>query len=241
MTVPSSLSSALSDIISASESVGRILLPLSPPQIRIKNEVYNAIDLPHLDIKMFKQQLASRNISLEVKTHLCGMLRSCGLQYRDCSKKELEILLQKLSSQDRSICNTKVVNLFKKTLLRSYTILQQALLEEVDLSITQFHVDAEVFIQRENELSSSSSDEEVTTSRGLPPLATKIFEAAYSRSEKITQAERDRLSEATGVPARSVTIWVSSFTNLLRRKEKLRLDKGNCLKRVGGQRDLNKW
>lgn len=210
-----SLSSFLNDIIETTNSVEEVLRATSLRENNLEhNCIPPTINLPTFDRGAFMSQLNRRNVSAEVCTRLSDLLQSAHHRLLQRSSRELEALLQRLSWREGSTERATFEICITGYLAHACQGLQEDLLLKVDRSIALFHADAEASAQRECESSSSSSDEGVSASRGLPPLAVRMFEAIYDRTDKITQAERDRLSAATGVPARSVTIWVSLDSSL---------------------------
>lgn len=206
----SHLSDIISDIIQAAERVENVLPAQQDETVPHARRTATTFDLPECDEFSFREQLASRSISSKVFDRICALYKSTTRHFRDSATEKYAALMQSLPVRKRGqVSDATFQNVMVNFYLSRLRSLQHVCLEEVDNAIARFHTDAEATAQSEGESSSSSSEDGLNVSRGLPPLATKIFEAVYARTDKITQAERDRLSEASGVPPRSVTIWVS--------------------------------
>nr|WJN24831.1 homeodomain transcription factor bW [Farysia itapuensis] len=72
------------------------------------------------------------------------------------------------------------------------------------------------YVDSEN-LFSQSEDHDTSSRRGHDSIAVQILERAYAHTPNITQAEKYKLAEATGLQPRQVTIW---FQNQRNRKSK---------------------
>lgn len=209
----SSFTDYLDDIIRSADLCSGLSVPSARENLSGSRQVSSNFHLPLCDLDSFESRLHCRNISSPVRRKLSALYEESSEHFRHFSSKNNAVLLvlpRQQTPKGKAKLEATLVNLYLGH-LRGF---QEAILQEVDVAIARFHADAEASAQSEGESSSSSSSEDgLIVSRGLPPLATKMFEAVYARTDKITQAERDCLSEASGVPPRSVTIWVSLFSH----------------------------
>lgn len=226
-----SLLTVLDDIIQAAESFGdfrEILQEQSADSRRVKTTTFH---VNPFDFDAFREQLSARSLSGKVCEEIFVLLKNTICRFQRHSLETFNNLALRLPRDVDGSNKASLQNFMASYVSACFVKFANEILNEIDQAISRFHADAEAIAQSDDGLlTSSSSDEGGLPTRGLPPLATKLFEAIYARTDKITQAERDRLAEATGVPARSVTIWVSLDCSLLFQESRRvqERQRGNC-------------
>lgn len=101
------------------------------------------------------------------------------------------------------------LDLLRKTYITNFTrgarSIQSDILFLIDGRIESFHADSEAAASASS--SDGGSDTDDDNVRGHGAAAVAILEAAYAYTTNITQAEKRRLAQATGLEPRQVVIW----------------------------------
>ncbi|CAO1634082.1 unnamed protein product [Parajaminaea phylloscopi] len=94
-------------------------------------------------------------------------------------------------------------------------------LRRIDCSYTVQHSQAAIGASHKRSLASKS---EQPGSRGHPPQAVAILERAYQHTKNISQSEKKRLAEITGLQPRQIIIWFQNRRNRKSVKNKQKQD-----------------
>ena len=152
--------------------------------------------------KELHRQLCERQLQESLITALTELFRNAVNSWRTsvsehCSISSLKLQLNTSNWQaaEQALCTTFV---------NGVESCRHHLLQFVDQRTQQYLSDVEAAAS-----ASSTSDSEGGdgANRGHGVEATAILEAAYSHTNNITQAEKRRLAEITGLEPRQVVIW----------------------------------
>lgn len=146
-------------------------------------------------------ELHNRPLTSAASQRLESLFESTAIEWHTQIIKRAAVLEQKLSAcNSRPLGQTDLLcEVLQNTYQRGLDRLRCALLKLVDDSIRTYQADLGMV--------ENASIEDAESGRGHSQKALAILERAFSYATNISQAEKRRLAELTGLEPRQVVIW----------------------------------
>ncbi|PWN19498.1 hypothetical protein BCV69DRAFT_313751 [Microstroma glucosiphilum] len=188
----------------------------------------STVTVPHLPKQgTFAAELRARLHSRALGETLIESI--CDLYQSRCCIWQEKIQVEWIKSYTRLVGlggKASTLRLMQKAcianLSRGMQCMQDDVLSLIDERIEKYRIDSEAAASASSGDQFSDSDDD-DNARGHSAEAVAILEAAYAYTTNITQAEKRRLAQATGLEPRQVVIW---FQNRRNRKVKSRTEAG---------------
>lgn len=168
----------------------------------------NAPSLPRQATTDFelRSQLHSRSLGDSLVASFCGLYESqCGLWKEQVQAEWSKSYARLVALGGEANTLQLLQKAYAASLSRGLQSIRSHVLETIDQRIEVFRTDSEAAASASS--SDQFSDTDDDNVRGHRAEAVAILEAAYAYTTNITQAEKRRLAQATGLEPRQVVIW----------------------------------
>lgn len=150
--------------------------------------------------------LHSRSLGSSLVEDICDLYRSQCSIWREKVQAEWTKSYARLVSLDGT---ASTLHLLKEAYVASHSrrlrSMQAHVLQVIDKRLEEYRADSEAAASASSSDQVSETDDDNVRGHGAEAVA--ILEAAYAYTTNITQAEKRRLAQATGLEPRQVVIW----------------------------------
>lgn len=150
------------------------------------------LNLRDINAVSFMNAIRDRPLSNDAQAHLIRLYERVLIKLKGASMEKFAAIQRRWGSARRRVL-PRMEQLFKLQCQLAATRMQQTLLDIVDERLKSFQ---------------EAANESTDAHRGHSARAVAILEKAFEYAPNITQAEKYKLAEATGLQPRQVTIWV---------------------------------
>nr|AGC24181.1 homeodomain transcription factor bW [Malassezia sympodialis] len=153
------------------------------------------LNLRDINAVSFMKAIRERPLSNDAQVLLIRLYERVLIKLKGASMEKFAQIQRRWGSARRRAL-PRMEQLFKLQCQLAATRMQDALLGIIDERLKNFQ---------------DAANEPTDAHRGHSPKAVAILEKAFEHAPNITQAEKYKLAEATGLQPRQVTIWVCLF------------------------------
>lgn len=154
------------------------------------------------------EDLSKFNISSDCQHALISIYDKQLRQLRDLYQEVYEKAISELHGPkglDESYHDS-----FRSLLRRNFSVQSRSSWQAIHKEVKQYQNAHRAFEGFDGSLALDADEQAFKSNRGHNPDAVRILEQAFEHTPNITQAEKYRLAEVTGLKPKQVTIWVSS-------------------------------
>lgn len=167
-----------------------------------------ALVLPSFPVDQLRSALVHLNVRDQAITQLLQIFENRCQELSDAVQSRYRHALEILAQCDGG--TQAYQRRFQFCLLTIFDEAVHAMKAETVKIVMEHHTDENIKTCRGDSRCSCCGDmDESSSRRGHTSMAVSILERAYAYTPNITQAEKYKLAEATGLQPRQVTIWVS--------------------------------
>ncbi|CCU98131.1 Hypothetical homeodomain transcription factor bW [Malassezia sympodialis ATCC 42132] len=152
------------------------------------------LNLRDINAVSFMSAIRERPLSNDAQVLLIRLYERVLIKLKGASMEKFTQIQRRWGSARRRAL-PRMEQLFKLQCQLAATRMQDALLGIIDERLKNFQ---------------DAANEPTDAHRGHSPKAVAILEKAFEHAPNITQAEKYKLAEATGLQPRQVTIWLTS-------------------------------